>query len=185
MNIKKRAENHCDAILNIKTERILDIANMITKAFKNGNKLLIFGNGGSAADAIHLAAEFSGKYLLDRKALPAIALSANVSTITAVANDYSNDMIFERQIESYAKQGDIVIGISTSGDSKNVLRAIEKAKEMKALTIGFSGTAGKLKDIVDYALIIPSTETPRIQEGYMFAGHIICEIVEEELYGKK
>ena len=183
--IKKRINEHTAVIKILDLDQIMNISNLIIKAFKDEKRLFLFGNGGSAADAVHLSAEFAGRYLFDRPPLPAFALNANISTMTAVANDYSYETIFERQIQAYAKSGDIVIGISTSGNSGNVLKAIKKAKELNAITVGFSGTKGELKNLVDHSLTIDSMDTPRIQEAYMFAGHMICELVEEELYGKK
>lgn len=183
--IEKRIAEHIDVIKIVDSNQITNISNLIIKAFKDEKRLFIFGNGGSAADAVHLSAEFAGRYLFDRPPLPAFALNANISTMTAIANDYSYETIFERQIEAYVKSGDIVIGISTSGNSGNVLKAIKKAKELNAVTVGFSGTRGELKNIVDHSLTVDSMDTPRIQEAYMFAGHMICEIVEEELYGNE
>jgi len=165
-------------------EQVLMVAERLIEAFRRKHKVLLFGNGGSAADAQHIAAEFSGKYLFDRSPLDAVAL-ANISSITAIANDYSYEGVFERQVEASVHPGDAVIGISTSGNSKNVLRAIAKAKELGVTTIGFSGSAGKLKEVVDIALTVPSTLTPRIQEGYMAAAHIICGLVERSLFGKR
>ncbi len=177
-------EESSKTIASIDPEQIWKISNALVKVFRSGGKLIVFGNGGSAADAQHLAAEFSGRYLMERPPMNAIALT-NLSSITAIGNDYSYDLIFERQVEAHANKNDAVIGISTSGNSKNVLLAIAKAKKMGALTIGFTGTKGKLKDEVDLALTIPSEKTPRIQEGYFAAGHIICGLVEKGVYAKK
>ena len=165
-------------------EIIKEIAEVIIKAYRNGGKVLLFGNGGSAADAQHIAAELVGKYYLDRDPLPAIALTVNTSSLTAIGNDYSFDRIFAKQLEALGEAGDVAIGISTSGKSKNVIQALKVAKERGLITIGFTGKdGGMLKDIVDYCLHIPSDDTPRIQEGHITVGHIICEIVERELFG--
>ena len=164
-------------------EKILTIANDIIKGLKNGKKVMICGNGGSAADAQHIAAELLGKFYLSRKALPAIALNTNVSVLTAVANDYSYDDVFSRQVEGLGKEGDILIGISTSGNSKNVINAIKKGKEMGIETIGFSGrNGGKMKELCDICICVPSDSTPRIQEAHITVGHVICEIVEREMF---
>lgn len=156
---------------------------IITSAFKNGNKVLFCGNGGSAADAQHLAAEFSGRFYIDRPALPAEALHCNTSYLTAVANDYSYDLIYARLLQGIGNKGDVVIGLSTSGNSKNVIKAFEVAKEKGMVTIGFTGaTGGSMKSVSDYLLNVPSTDTPRIQECHMLVGHIICQLVEENLF---
>ena len=155
----------------------------IVTAFKNGNKVLFCGNGGSAADAQHLAAEFSGRFYTDRKALPAEALHCNTSYLTAVGNDYSFDVIYSRLIDGIGEQGDILIGLSTSGNSKNIIKAFETAKEKGMITIGFTPlTRGQLKPVSDYLINVSSTDTPRIQESHIMAGHIICQLVEEKLY---
>ncbi len=152
-------------------------------AFKSGNKVLFCGNGGSAADAQHLAAEFSGRFYTDRKALPAEALHCNTSYLTAVANDYSFDVIYSRLIDGIGLPGDILIGLSTSGNSKNIIMAFEMAKAKGMTTIGFTGmTGGQLKAISDYLINIPSTDTPRIQESHILIGHIICQLVEEKIF---
>ena len=141
------------------------------------------GNGGSAADAQHLAAEFSGRFYINRKALPAEALHCNTSYLTAVANDYSYDVIYARLIEGIANEGDVVVGLSTSGNSPNILKAFEAAKQKNVITIGFTGASGgKMKDISDHLFNVPSTDTPRIQESHIMVGHIICELVEEKLF---
>jgi D-sedoheptulose 7-phosphate isomerase len=155
----------------------------IVLAFKSGNKVLFCGNGGSAADAQHLAAEFSGRFYTDRKALPAEALHCNTSYLTAVANDYSFDVIYSRLIDGIGLPGDVLIGLSTSGNSKNIIKAFETAKEKGMVTIGFTGmTGGQLKPISDYLINIPSTDTPRIQESHILVGHIICQLVEEKIF---
>jgi D-sedoheptulose 7-phosphate isomerase len=162
------------------------IAEQIINAYKRGGKVLLFGNGGSAADAQHIAAEFVGRYLKDRKALNAIALTTNTSILTAVGNDYSFEEVFSRQVEALGEEGDVAIGISTSGRSANVLKGLQAAKVKKLITIGLTGRSGGLmKDIVDYCLCIPADETPRIQEGHILVGHILAAIVEEELFGSQ
>lgn len=156
---------------------------IITTAFKNGNKILFCGNGGSAADAQHLAAEFSGRFYKDRDALPAEALHVNTSYMTAVANDYSFDVVYSRMVNGIGKKGDVLVGLSTSGNSINILKAIETAKEKGMTTIGFTGaTGGKMKDECDILLNVPSTDTPRIQESHILIGHIICQLVEEQYF---
>ena len=156
---------------------------VIVAAFKNGNKVLFAGNGGSAADAQHLAAEFSGRFYKDRKALPAEALHCNTSYLTAVANDYSYDVIYARLLDGIGVNGDVIIGLSTSGNSNNILKAFEVAKEKNITTIGFTGASGgKMKDSSNYLINVPSTDTPRIQESHIMIGHIICELVEEALF---
>jgi len=165
-------------------QSIKECVDAITIAFKSGNKVLFCGNGGSAADAQHLAAEFSGRFYTDRDALPAEALHCNTSYITAVANDYSYDVIYSRMIKGIGKKGDVLVGLSTSGNSTNIINAFEVAKEKEMITIGFTGaTGGKMKAISDYLLNVPSTDTPRIQESHIMVGHIICQLVEEQYFG--
>jgi len=166
------------------TDLILEIARQLIKAFRQGNKVILFGNGGSAADAQHIAAELSGKFYLYRDPLPAIAITANTSSLTAIANDYEYREVFARQLKALAKDGDVAIGISTSGDSPNVIAAIEEAKRCGVVTVAFVGQGGKLKEIAEYVLSVPSTDTPRIQEAHILAGHIICYLVEEALFGE-
>jgi D-sedoheptulose 7-phosphate isomerase len=170
--------------LKTQVDLLLKIAEQVIQAFRKGNKVLIFGNGGSAADAQHIACELAGKFYLDREPLPAIALTTNTSSLTAIANDYSYEAVFARQLRGLAKKGDVVIGISASGESSNVLRAIKEAKRHGAITVAFTGRGGKLKNLADYVLSIPSADTPRIQETHITAGHIICYLVEEALFGK-
>lgn len=159
---------------------INDAVNVIVNAFEKGNKVLFCGNGGSASDAQHLAAEFSGRFYTDRDALPAEALHCNTSYITAVANDYSYDVIYSRLIKGIGKPGDVLVGLSTSGNSKNIVNAFEVAKEKEMLTIGFTGSSGgKMKKLSDVLINIPSDDTPRIQESHITLGHIICQFVEE------
>src|SRR4051794_38492828 len=166
-------------------KKICDVINVITTAFKNGNKVLFCGNGGSAADAQHLAAEFSGRFYKDRKALPSEALHCNTSYVTAVANDYSYDVIYSRIIEGTGMSGDVLIGLSTSGNSKNIVKAFEVAREKNIITIGFTGeSGGTMKNISDYLFNVPSKDTPRIQESHIMIGHIICELVEQKLFSE-
>jgi len=158
---------------------------VIVSAFKNGNKVLFCGNGGSAADAQHLAAEFSGRFYYDRKALPAEALHCNTSYITAVGNDYSYDVIYARLLEGMGNSGDVVVGLSTSGNSSNIVKAFEVAQQKGITTIGFTGaTGGKMKELSNFLLNVPSTDTPRIQESHILIGHIICQLVEEAIFPK-
>lgn len=174
------------AIINDKIllNTISQVASEIIKAFKNGNKVLLCGNGGSAADAQHIAAELSGKFYIDREPLFAEALHVNTSYLTAVANDYSYDEVFSRLVRAKGRKGDVLIGISTSGNSKNVIRAIEEANKIGMITVGMTGrTGGKIKEICNYLINVPSDDTPRIQEAHITIGHIICEIVEKELFG--
>ncbi len=169
--------------LTTKVEVLMSIADELVKSFHRGNKVLLFGNGGSAADAQHIASELAGRFYLDREPLPAVALTTNTSSLTAIANDYGYETVFVRQLQGLVKKGDVVIGISTSGNSPNVLLAIEEAKRRGAVTVAFTGKGGKLKELVDYALAIPSEDTPRLQEAHITAGHIICYLVEEALFG--
>jgi D-sedoheptulose 7-phosphate isomerase len=165
---------------------ISQVAQEITNAFKNDKKVLLCGNGGSAADAQHIAAELSGKFYFDREPLFAEALHVNTSYLTAVANDYSYDEVFSRLVKAKGRAGDILVGISTSGNSKNVIKAIEVANEIGMITIGMTGeTGGRMKDICKYLINVPSKDTPRIQEAHIMIGHIICEIVEKELFRKR
>lgn len=158
---------------------------VIVSAFKNGNKVLFCGNGGSAADAQHLAAEFSGRFYYDRKALPAEALHCNTSYITAVGNDYSYDVIYARLLDGMGNSGDVVVGLSTSGNSSNIVKAFEVAQQKGITTIGFTGaTGGKMKELSNFLLNVPSTDTPRIQESHILIGHIICQLVEEAIFPK-
>ncbi len=167
-------------------QKIAEAVEVITAAFKNGNKVLFCGNGGSAADAQHLAAEFSGRFYIDRKALPSEALHCNSSYLTAVANDYSYDVIYSRIIEGTGVKGDVLVGLSTSGNSRNVLKAFETCREKGITTIGLTGaTGGQMKAYSDFLFNVPSTDTPRIQESHILIGHIICELVEANLFGVK
>lgn len=169
-----------------RVEVIARIAELIVDAYKQGNKVLWFGNGGSAADAQHLACELVSRFYLDRKALASIALTTNTSELTAIANDYDFIKVFARQVEALVNPGDVVIGISTSGSSQNVIEGIKEAKRLGAKTVAFTGaTGGKLKGCVDFLLTVPSEVTPHIQESHIMIGHIICYLVEKELFGDK
>lgn len=177
-------KNHKEALLILESQRttLIKIAELFVKALTQGNKLIFMGNGGSAADSQHLAAEFVGRFKKNRSAWAALALTTNTSTITAVGNDFGFENIFSRQIEALAKPGDVVVGISTSGESENVIRAIAKSKELGITTIGFLGKhGGQLKSMVDVAFVISSTDTPRIQEMHILAGHILCDLTEQAL----
>lgn len=159
--------------------------NVIVSAFEKGNKVLFCGNGGSAADAQHLAAEFSGRFYTDRDPLPSEALHCNTSYLTAVANDYSYDVVYSRMVKGMGRKGDVLVGLSTSGNSVNILKALEQAKEIGMITVCFTGeTGGKMKDNCDYLINVPSTDTPRIQESHIMIGHIICQLTEEKLFKK-
>lgn len=162
---------------------VAKVSDLLIDAFRAGNKVLLFGNGGSAADAQHIAAEFVGRFAFDRPALPALALSVNTSCVTAIGNDYGFDLVFSRQIEALARSGDVAIGISTSGRSPNVLQAMATAKKMGLHTVGLTGSTGsKLADAVDHCICAPSNETPRIQECHILVGHIISELVEQTIF---
>jgi D-sedoheptulose 7-phosphate isomerase len=166
-----------DASLMAKIE---ESVNAVFNCFKSGNKVLFCGNGGSAADAQHLAAEFSGRFYKDRDALPAEALHCNASYITAVANDYSYDVIYSRLVKGMGTTGDVLVGLSTSGNSKNIIAAFEVAQQKGITTIGFTGqTGGLLAELSNVLINVPSNTTPRIQESHIMIGHIICELVEE------
>jgi D-sedoheptulose 7-phosphate isomerase len=162
---------------------IAKVSELLVETFDTGNKVLLFGNGGSAADAQHIAAEFVGRFAFDRPALPALALSVNSSCVTAIGNDYGFDLVFSRQIEALARSGDLAIGISTSGNSSNVLHGLATAREKGLRTVAFTGCAGgKLKNAAEYCICAPSNQTPRIQECHILIGHIISELVEETIF---
>jgi D-sedoheptulose 7-phosphate isomerase len=183
MNINTIINNHIELIEKLKNQAsfIEKTGKKLAEIIKNGNKLFFMGNGGSAADAQHIAAELIGRFQKERDSLPAIAITTDTSIITAIGNDYSFDDIFSRQIKGLAVKGDAVIGISTSGNSKNVINALIDAKNLGCLTIGLTGKdGGKIKDIADISIIIPSDTTARIQEAHILIGHIISEIIEEE-----
>ena len=164
-------------------ETISMVAVRCTDALSRGNKIMFCGNGGSAADAQHLAAELSGRFYRDRPPLAAIALTVNTSFLTAVANDYSFDEVFARMVKSIGHQGDVLIGLSTSGNSENVIRAIQQAKVMRILGVGLTGKdGGKIAASSDVLIRVPSTDTPRIQESHILIGHILCEIIEKSMF---
>ena len=159
---------------------VIQVAMRITQSLSLGGKVIFFGNGGSAADAQHMAAEFTGRYLKERPPLPALALSVNSSSLTAIGNDYGFDLVFARQLEALGRNGDVAVGISTSGNSPNVVRALEAAKSKSIYTVSLTGkSGGKLRNVADCAICMPSEETPRIQECHILTGHLICEIVEQ------
>lgn len=164
-------------------DKIVEVVDAIVNAFRNNKRVYFCGNGGSAADAQHLSAELSGRFYLNREALPSEALHCNTSYLTAVANDYDFDVIYARLLHGLAHEGDVVIGLSTSGNSKNIVQAFEVARDKKVLTIGLTGAAGgKLAELSDWLFNVPSTDTPRIQESHIMIGHIICELVEAEYF---
>lgn len=174
----KQKMMHCKEIVT----SIKDASCLIVDSYRNGGKLLLCGNGGSASDALHIAGELVGRFQRERKPMAAIALNSDVASMTAIANDYGYEMIYARALEGYMVPGDVLIGLSTSGNSENVYRAMMKAKEMGGKTIAFLGKdGGKIKDIADIVLIVPSDVTARIQEAHIMIGHIICELVEGEL----
>jgi D-sedoheptulose 7-phosphate isomerase len=162
---------------------VSSIVDAIVSALQAGKRLYFCGNGGSAADAQHLAAEFSGRFYTDRKALPAEALHCNTSYLTAVANDYSYDVVYSRLVEGICQKGDVLVGLSTSGNSANIVKAFESAKAMGVITVGFTGlTGGVMKGLSDYLVNVPSTDTPRIQESHILLGHIVCQLAEERIF---
>ena len=167
-----------EAVIKSQIENIEKAAKAIIASLKSGGKVLIFGNGGSAADSQHIAAELVGRFKKERKPFAAIALTTNTSVLTAIANDYGYEAAFSRQVEALGKPGDVAIGISTSGNSPNVIGALKKAKALGLKTIGLSGDGGKLKAACDISIAVPSKDTPRIQESHIMIGHIICELVE-------
>ncbi|MFB1646006.1 D-sedoheptulose 7-phosphate isomerase [Campylobacter molothri] len=193
-NINSYIKGHFkDSILTkeqiLKDENLLELIKNVSleviKAYKNGNKTLIAGNGGSAADAQHIAGEFVSRFYFDRSGIASIALTTDTSILTAIGNDYGYENIFSRQVEAQGAKGDVFIGISTSGNSKNILKALESCKKKEILSIGLTGESGGAMDkMCDYCIKVPSSCTPRIQESHIIIGHILCAIVEEELFGK-
>lgn len=166
-------------------DQIVQIAQMIGRAFREGHKVLLFGNGGSSTDASHIAAEFVGRYHRDRAPLPALALGTDLAAITCIANDYAYDEIFSRQVRAHGRKGDIAIAISTSGNSPNVLKAVQAAREAGLITIAWTGgTGGKLAGLVDHAFVVPSKVTARIQESHITLGHVLCELIDEQLFAQ-
>lgn len=172
-----------EAVLNTMAKDIKAAAEMIATSLKKGGKVILFGNGGSAADAQHIAAELVGRFKLERQALAALALTTNTSVLTSIANDYGYEEIFSRQLEGIAADNDVAVGISTSGNARNVITGLLEAKKMGLRTVALTGSGGgELATIADIALTVPSDNTPRIQESHITIGHIICEIVEEKLF---
>ena len=184
--IEKSLRLKQDLLDSNETKQLIQVvSNEIIKAYKNGNKTLIAGNGGSAADAQHIAGEFVSRFYFDRPGLASIALTTDTSILTAIGNDYGYEKLFSRQLQANGIKGDIFIGISTSGNSKNVVEALKYAKENGIITVGLTGQKGGLmKEMCDYCICMPSDETPRIQEGHILIGHIICAVVEEAIFGK-
>lgn len=185
-NIIQSSINLKEKVLNNETliKEIENITEVIIDCFKNDGQVLFCGNGGSAADAQHIAAEFSGRFYFDRPPLNAEALHVNTSYLTAVGNDYSYNEIYARMVQARGRKGDVLVAISTSGNSSNIVRAIEQAKEQEMIVVGFTGeTGGKMKGLSNLLINIPSTDTPRIQECHILVGHIICELVEARLFG--
>lgn len=185
--ITRQLKAHIEVIAMVEgqlTDSIADCAAALIDALKGGKKILLMGNGGSAADAQHFAAEMIGRFLMERKALPAIALTTDSSILTAVGNDYGFDEVFKRQVEALANPGDVLIGISTSGNSRNVKSALETGQALGAKTIGLLGRdGGEIGPVVDFNLTVPSFETPRVQEVHLFVIHILCDLIEKGLFG--
>ncbi len=181
--IKKEIEAHqlvVNQVINSLHEQISEVSKLCVDTLKQGNKILICGNGGSAADAQHFAAELIGRYKTERKGLPAIALTTDTSALTAIGNDYGYDRVFDRQLESLANKGDLVIGISTSGNSENVIKALSLAKKIECKTIGLTGKTGRaMNEVSDINVVIPSNDTARIQEMHILIIHIICQIIDD------
>jgi D-sedoheptulose 7-phosphate isomerase len=178
INVKQQVLQNEELLKTI--EKVIEV---ITTAFQNGSRVYFCGNGGSAADAQHLAAEFSGRFYKDRKALPAEALHCNTSYLTAVGNDYGFDVVYSRMIEGIGEKGDVLVGLSTSGNSANIVKAFEAAKEKGMITIAFTGlTGGAMKSASDHLINVPSADTPRIQESHIMIGHIVCQLVEEKYF---
>lgn len=168
--------------IEVMQKKLAEASKLAVETLKSGNKILICGNGGSAADAQHIAAELVGRYKSERKGLPAIALTTDTSALTAISNDYGYDKVFDRQVEALATKGDLLIGISTSGNSANILSALQSAKDVGCNTLGMSGKdGGKMNQICDINLIVPSDDTPRIQEMHILLGHTLCQIIDNEL----
>jgi len=184
--IQRRGRETADLVLSFsqkEADTVVSISDRIVQSLKNGGKVLLAGNGGSAADAQHFSAELVNRFLVDRHPLPAIALTTDTSILTSIANDYSFEQVFSRQVEALGKEGDVLIGISTSGTSPNIIRAIESAKARSMVTIGVTGkNASGMAPLCDICLSVPDTRTPLIQEVHEFAFHIICEIVEERYF---
>jgi D-sedoheptulose 7-phosphate isomerase len=163
-------------------DTIAQVADVCVNAFRAGNRVLIAGNGGSAADAQHIAAEFVSRFMFDRPGLPAMALTTDTSMLTAIGNDYGFEKLFERQLEANGEKGDVFIGITTSGNSPNVLRAIARCRDLGIISVGLAGAGGKIQSMCDHVISVPSNETPRIQESHITVGHIICGMVEQVIF---
>ena len=180
--IREYLKEGAEARLSLDMEQLIQISQKVSECFKNGGKIIFFGNGGSAADAQHIAAEFVGRFEKERKSLPAMALHTNTSALTAIANDYSFDMVYARQVEAFAKKGDVIFGISTSGNSPNVLKGLERAKQIGCITVSMTGKkGGKISQLSDYAVRVNSDRTPIIQEVHITFGHLMSKIVEDLL----
>jgi len=186
--IKQIIQSSIDTKQQVLTDEVLlatiaTVVARITASLQQGGRIYFCGNGGSAADAQHLAAEFSGRFYTDRRALPAEALHCNTSYLTAVANDYSYDVVYARLVEGIGRAGDVLVGLSTSGNSGNIVRAFEVAREKNIITVGFTGlSGGAMKALCDHLINVPATDTPRIQESHILIGHIICQLVEEKFF---
>lgn len=184
-NIESSIQVH-NRVLDACLPSMIAAVDALISAYRSGHKAIFFGNGGSAADAQHLAAEFLGRYLRERRAMPALALHANTSAVTAIANDYGYDHVFSRQLQGFAVAGDVAVGISTSGNSKSVLEALTVARKMGVVTIGLSGASGgRMRELVDVLIAAPTGETPRIQECHILIGHAICDAVEQAMATEK
>lgn len=186
--VKKIIEEKKQILDALETSGYLDVvgqaAEEMVTCLKNGNKIILAGNGGSAADAQHFAGEIVGRFMMERKALAAVSLCVDPSVMTCIGNDYGYDAVFERQLQGIGREGDVLIAISTSGNSKNLINAVSLAKEMNMKSVGFLGkNGGKLKDMCDYALVVPSDSTPRIQEIHTFTVHVLCEFIEQKIFG--
>lgn len=178
LEIKKNMVTGC-------MDDILGIVNAVEETLNHGGKVLIFGNGGSAADAQHLAAEFVNRFRLNRRPLPALALTTDTSVITSIANDFGYEQIFEKQVQALGSLGDVAIGISTSGNSENVIKGLAAARANGLITVGFSGAKGKMEALCDYMVWSNANDTPRIQEAHITVGHIICELVEKNIFANR
>jgi len=180
INVKEKILNNQELM-----KLIQEVALRCVEVYKNGNKTIIAGNGGSAADAQHIAGEFVSRFYFDRPGLPSIAITTDTSVLTAIGNDYGYEKVFARQVQANGVKGDMFIGISTSGNSANVIEALKECKEKGIITVGLTGeTGGKMAPLCDYCIKVPSKETPRIQEVHIMIGHIICSVVEEAIFGK-
>lgn len=189
MEIKRQIGDSIEVkrrIVEEMADQIAEAADILARSLRGGGKVILFGNGGSAADAQHIAAELMGRFKMERQALPAIALNTNSSLITAIGNDYDFTLSFSRQVEALVREGDVAVGISTSGRSSNVIYALKRASELGAKTIALTGgTGGTLASVADLAIIVPSDDTPRIQEAHITIGHVLCDLVERMLFGER